>query len=262
MRLKTLGTDWIHGFVALVLSVLLLAFAPHRELLRDPVTLITVLLSYPETPAAILRDGFRSGAAWFAERKKILDRLQYLEEENVRLGLASHMAGAQTSAIKRQLDMAIEDSRVVFRAPQAWWTEVLIDRGLKDGIRPGTPVLQKGALAGRTTVVENSFSWVELITSSSLMVPAVIEETRDLGVVAGDGQGSVWLLFIPEGRAVRPGMTVSTAMISEILPPGIAIGKLSSQTRTSDGGFVSYRLDTGASLSLLYSVSILRPKPR
>ena len=123
-------------------------------------------------------------------------------------------------------------------------------------------MLQNGSLVGRTTVVENSFSWVELVTSSSLMVPAVIEETRDLGVAAGDGQGGVWLLFIPEGRSLVPGMTVSTAMISEILPPGIPIGRLSEQKKRSDEGFVSYRLETGASLPLLYSVSVLKPKAR
>ena len=74
--------------------------------------------------------------------------------------------------------------------------------------------------------------------------------------------GGVWLLFIPEGRSLVPGMTVSTAMISEILPPGIPIGRLSEQKKRSEEGFVSYRLETGASLSLLYSVSVLRPKAR
>lgn len=262
MRLKTLGTDWFHGLIALVLSVLLLAFAPHRELLREPVTFVTVLLSYPEAPAVALASVFRRGATWFSERTSLLDRLRFLEKENERLGLATHVANAQVQAAKRQLDSALGDSQIVFRAPQAWWTEILIDKGLKDGLRSGTPVLQNGSLVGRTTVVENSFSWVELVTSSSLMVPAVIEETRDLGVVAGDGQGGVWLLFIPESRSLVPGMTVSTAMISEILPPGIPIGRLSEQKKRSDEGFVSYRLETGASLSLLYSVSVLRPKAR
>ncbi len=117
MRLKTLGTDWFHGLVALVLSVLLLAFAPHRELLREPVTFTTVLLSYPEAPAVALGSVFQQGMAWFSERKTILDRLRMLEKENERLGLATHVADAHVQAAKRQLDSTLVDSQVVFRAP-------------------------------------------------------------------------------------------------------------------------------------------------
>ena len=40
---------------------------------------------------------------------------------------------------------------------------------------------------GRITRVEAGYSWAELITSSSLLIPVVVDQTRIL-VVTGDGQ--------------------------------------------------------------------------
>ena len=250
------GKEWIHGLLAISASLLLLAAAPQRHVFRGGVDLLGEILKYPEYPAVALGNAVRSFSFWFTERREIQKRLETLEEENVHLRLAWTMGAA--FRVKQDLERLPGYARVTLREPLSWWSEVRIGKGSGDGVSFGAPVLQNGFLAGRVSSAESSHSWVELITSSSLMVPVVIEETRDLGVVAGDGEGGVWLLYIPEGRPLGEGMKISTAMVSEALPPGIPIGTLSPESKKTGGGYLSWRVVPGASLSQLYALEVLR----
>ena len=136
---------------------------------------------------------------------------------------------------------------------------VRIDKGEKDRVSVGLPIFQNGYLIGRVTSVSLFSSWAELLTSPSLLIPVVIEETRDLGVVVGDGNGSVLLNYIPSGRGNMAGMKVSTALIGEQLPPGLPIGRIKEEIEVSGSGYVTYRLEPGADLTRFYEVSILSP---
>ena len=91
------------------------------------------------------------------------------------------------------------------------------------------------------------------------MIPVVVEETRELGVVVGDGNGSVLLTYIPEGRGIESGMKVSTALVGELLPPGFPVGVIREEVTTPGSGYSTYKIVPGASLGTLYSVSILEP---
>ncbi|MEA3507953.1 MAG: rod shape-determining protein MreC, partial [Synergistota bacterium] len=93
------------------------------------------------------------------------------------------------------------------------------------------------------------------VTSPELMVPVVVDETRDLGVAAGDGQGRVVLRHVPFETELRPGDTLSTALVGDDLPPGLPLGEISEIVE--GGGFREYVVKTGAELSRLYGVYIL-----
>jgi rod shape-determining protein MreC len=160
--------------------------------------------------------------------------------------------------IKAELTARMEDTRVTLREPHAWWNECRIDKGLNNGLIVGLPVFQNGFLVGRVSSVSTFSSWVELLTSSALMIPVVIEETRELGVVVGDGDGSVLLTYIPEARGIEAGMKVSTALVSELLPPGIPIGNIADEGVSSGNGYITYKITPGASMSTLYTVAVLK----
>lgn len=92
------------------------------------------------------------------------------------------------------------------------------------------------------------------MTSSSFLIAAVIDETWDLGVVTGDDQGNIWLLYIL-GRKNLKNMRISTALIGDYLPPGIPIGKIWETVRPAVD-FYRARLPQGAHLTQLYGVQI------
>lgn len=251
---KHLQKEWIHGLLMVIASLALLGAAPRRDVFRGAVDLVGVILEYPEYPAVALERSARDISFWFADKGALKERLDFLEDENTRLKLAWTVGAA--GRLKEEIDRYYGYARVTLREPLSWWSEVRINKGTADGVAAGTPILHNGALVGRVTSSERDYSWVELVTSSSLMIPVVIEETRDLGVVAGDGEGGLWLLYVPESRPLSEGMTVSTAMVSEALPPGIPLGRISLETRRAGGAYLEWRVVPGANLSQLYALEI------
>ncbi|MDI9369460.1 MAG: rod shape-determining protein MreC [Synergistaceae bacterium] len=249
--------EWIHGLLAVAASLLLLAAAPRRELFRGAVDLVGEALRYPEYPAVLIERTAREFAVWFVDRGELQDRMNSLRAENERLRLVWSMETAE--GLRTELDGFAHFARITVREPLSWWSEVRINKGYKDGVVVGAPALQNGFLAGRVGSAEGRYAWVELLSSSTLMIPVVVEETRDLGVVAGDGEGGVWLLYIPENRVLRGGLHISTAMVSEALPPGIPLGVLSDERRETNDGYSAWRVLPGASLSQLYALEILHP---
>jgi rod shape-determining protein MreC len=168
-------------------------------------------------------------------------------------------AEIMTQKILIDVNSNIESAKVILRVPTAWWNEIRIDAGKKDGLTVGGAVFKDGYLVGRISFVEEESAWVELITSSSLMLPAVVEETRDIGVICGDGEGNVWLQFVPENRGIEKEMSISTALVGDKLPSGLRIGKISEESSISPNGFRSIRINIGADLSRLYSVEYKKP---
>lgn len=211
------------------------------------------MLYLPEMPALELRNLVQAASNWVMERKSLQDRNKELELEN--MALRSTLARGSVELPQTGGDLL--GARVTLRYPDAWWKEVRIDRGTEGGVTVGAPAFSDGHLIGRVSSAGSDYAWIELVTSSSFMLAAVVEETWDLGVVRGDDMGNIWLLYTPPEKEYERGMTVSTALVGDYLPPGIPIGKIWGPGELRDG-FMPRRIASGAHLTQLYNVQILR----
>ena len=246
--------EFAHGMTALILALFLLGVSSGLGILKNIVDIWGAVLSIPEYPAVVMREIFMEWRSWSRDKNSLSNQVLRLRNENAQLRLElAKVAGAKIYSDDTTSDL--RRARVTLRAPMSWWSEIRIDRGEHDKITQGLPIFSNGYLIGRVSTVSTMSSWAELITSSSFMIPAVIEDTRELGVVAGDGNGSVLLRYIPAGRGVRSGMKVSTAMIGEELPPGLPIGTIAGEFTPGSDGYTTYRIEPGADLSRFYTVS-------
>ena len=246
-----------HGLTALILGLVLLAAGSNLGISKRVVDLLGGVLSVPEYPAVRLRALLGDALFWIRERASLQHEIERLKDENAKFRILE--AAVANERIRAELDARMTEARITLRAPLSWWNEIRIDKGEAAGVSAGLPIFQNGYLAGRISSVSLFSSWVELLTSPSLMIPVVIEETRELGVVVGDGNGSVLLNYIPSGRGNMAGMKVSTALVGEQLPPGLPIGRIEEKVEVSGNGYATYRLAPGADLSRFYDVAILRP---
>ena len=244
---------WINGVIALSLSLVLLGIAPGLQIRINLINFVGNVLYIPEYPARVLRSTAFSLSDWFTSKDELIQRLNLLSEENIRLRLSS--AEVMSQGIAVDINSNLGSAQVILRAPNAWWNEIRINAGRRNGLTVGDAVFKEGYLVGRISSVGENAAWVELITSSSLMLPAVVNETRDIGVIGGDGEGNVWLQFIPENRGIEREMSVSTALVGNRLPSGLRIGKISGESSVSPNGFSSMRINIGADLSRLYSIN-------
>ncbi|MEA3284495.1 MAG: rod shape-determining protein MreC [Synergistota bacterium] len=216
----------------------------------------TDCLVWLEQPATHLRGLYWTGRKWVLERRFLIDKMSKMEEENDALFLSLHLKDALD--LRDSLLKSTVNAMVDLRLPLSWWEEIRINQGGMDGISPGDPVLQKGFFIGRVNRVDGNKSWITLLASTEEMIPVVIRETRDVGVVVGDGMGGIWLCYIPLDSEIKAGMNLDTALISEIIPPGIPVGTVTDDIRENEQGYREYRISSGADLSRLYDVKVFR----
>jgi rod shape-determining protein MreC len=161
-------------------------------------------------------------------RENQLWRLQAMQgdealRENVRL---REMLGAA-----KQPGWNPKLGRVIGRDPANWWRTAQIDLGSRDGVRPYLTVITPEGLVGRISEVSLSRSQVVLVGDPNCKVTALVQETRDLGVIVPSATDStdnslVDLTYLPRNSTLKPGLLVVTSGDGTIFPAGIPIGRI------------------------------------
>ena len=214
---------------------------------------VGMALYYPETPARELRALVQFADNWVNERRGLQERAGVLEQENTALRIALQRSGAANPVPVPGFIAA----GVTLRYPDGWWKDIRVNRGSAQGVMVGAPAMSEGFMVGRVSRVGEDYAWIELVTSSTFFLAAVVVDTWDLGVINGDDTGSIWLMYLPPEKDLEDGMLVSTALVGDYLPPGIPLGRIEGPGETRDG-LTPFLVESGARLSQLYSVQILR----
>jgi len=238
-----------------VVACLLLILSFHLTFMRYMVDGVGLVLRVPEYPALYLRAKTMALFRWIDAGEEMRHRINALEKENLLLRTTL----ARSSLLEEDLPSSpsLLSAKVLLRHPAYWWDEIKIDAGSSRGVQPGAPVLFRGYLIGRVQRVSSFDAWIRLITSKSFSIPAAVEDTRDLGVLTGSGEGEILLRYVPEERSLPLGSSVITALLDEDFPPGIPIGILADKGAAAFGGFRSYTVRSGVPLSKLYSVQVM-----
>lgn len=247
---------WLAGAAAVVAgaaAMIAMLYAP--TLRHAAVEFVNIALAYPEKPAFYMRGIVRFSGDWVLERATLIERVKRLELERQALAEALQRAGAVLVVSNESYVSAV----VTLRYPQDWWHEFRIDKGRRDGVVENAAVTSDGYFVGRVSRVGADYAWVELVTASSFLLAAVVDQTRDLGVVNGDGAGRLNLLYIPEERKLSRGMTVSTSLMNDLIPPGLPVGTIIGINGDREG-YTELKLSAGAHLTQLYNVDVFVAK--
>ena len=109
-----------------------------------------------------------------------------------------------------------------------WSAMITVDRGRKDGIKPGMVVLSGAGVAGQVMESSLHFSKVLLLSDYNSAVAAFIQRNRARGIVKGAGEGQCRLAYVEKAVDVEIGDRVITSGTDRIFPKGLLIGKVSS----------------------------------
>ncbi len=105
---------------------------------------------------------------------------------------------------------------------------ISINKGTRDGISIGMPVITQLGLVGRISDVTANASRVLLITDVSSAISGRLQTTRDEGSVVGQASTDLRMEFIPLNAKVQEGDIVITSGLGGNLPAGIVIGQITS----------------------------------
>ncbi len=105
---------------------------------------------------------------------------------------------------------------------------ISINKGTRDGIAVGMPVVTQLGLVGRVSDVTANASRVLLITDVSSAISARLQTTRDEGSIVGQASNDLRMEFIPLNAKVQEGDIVITSGLGGNLPAGIVIGQVTN----------------------------------
>ena len=128
--------------------------------------------------------------------------------------------------------------RIIGRDPSHWSETILLDKGKRDGIENDMALVGSKGLVGRVIEAEERWSHALLITDSDSKVGAILERSRESGLLVGTSRGLLTLEYLSPGADVHEGDKVLTAGFGEIFPKGILIGEVVGFGRREEGLFM------------------------
>jgi rod shape-determining protein MreC len=191
------------------------------------------------------------------------DRLRAQALQNAEVVQENNRLRAQLNWRQLRKDWTLKPATVIARDPASWWRTVQIDLGSRDGIRTNLPVLTTDGLMGRIASVSFNRSEVVLLGDSDCKVAALVEETRDAGVVGSSGPLENSLVtfscYSSKDAHLKGGQNVVTSGLGGIFPKGIPIGKIVDSRQVEYGLYSEARIKLAANLSALEEVWVLFP---
>ncbi|WP_026968815.1 rod shape-determining protein MreC [Algoriphagus terrigena] len=105
-----------------------------------------------------------------------------------------------------------------------------LNKGAKDGIKPGMGIFNPYGVVGRVKSVSENYSVAFSLLNTGLMISSKIKSTDVFGSVQWDGKNSTEarLLFVPRHVVATAGDTVVTSGFNAVFPEGIHIGIISN----------------------------------
>lgn len=148
--------------------------------------------------------------------------------------------------MKESGELAYTGASVIAMTPGNWFSSFTIDKGADDGLAPDMPVVTEKGLVGRIVGVSANTSVVRSIVDSQSAVAAIVEKTRDNGIVSGtlniSGSGDLMQMeYISDEATINIGDRILTSGLDGVYPKGILIGTvkaISRQMNSSSGTLV------------------------
>ena len=172
-------------------------------------------LSKPFWPGQFQRDILRNSV-----EQESLVKIQQLEKDNQRL--------REILSLHRLSESNTIDATVISRQTGSWWRQIILNKGTKDGVEIGSPVVGPGGLLGRIYSTSPLTSSVRLLTSPESKVGVWVDSIQMHGLLVGLGNDFPKLIFYTKDIDVKVGDFVSSSPASSILPPNIPIGIIKS----------------------------------
>lgn len=182
------------------------------------------------------------------ENEDLKTQLAILEDENSRLSLyqEENKKLSELLAISQKYaDFDTTGTQIIAKDPGNWYDIFTIDKGKKDGIGTNMVLTAPGGLVGRIIETGHNYAKAQSILDNRSSVPAMSLRTNDLGVVHGDyelmDKGLCIMEYINADAEIIEGDEIVTSHLSDVYPPGIAIGRV-KEIKSDSNGLTKYAI--------------------
>jgi rod shape-determining protein MreC len=160
------------------------------------------------------------------DNQRLREEIKWLRQENHRF-LEAYLQYQRLQRLlnfREQTPLDVVAAEVVGRNSNSWTEIIYINRGARDGVAKGYPVVTHDGLVGQVIHAAPALSQVMLLTDFRSGVDALVQRTRASGVVTGRGRELAALKFLPVGADIQPGDRLISSGMGGVFPKGLIIG--------------------------------------
>lgn len=135
---------------------------------------------------------------------------------------------------------------------------LILDKGWKDGLQPGMPVMTPEGVVGKLRDVFASTSQLLLLTDATSGAGVMFQTTRTRGVLRGTSEGRLQIGTLAADPQIKPGEIVLTSGGDQVFPRGLPVGTVESiAPDPRQPPYVKLTLRPAASLTRLDEVFVI-----
>lgn len=225
LSLAFLLADARFNYLATLRQVAAVIVYPVQRLAAAPASLAERVGDFFVTRGALREENARLALENF-ENAVLLQQLEALRAENAQL---RELHGARARP-----DIDFTAAEVLYAARDPFTRKVVIDRGSRDDVRPGQPVVDNRGVIGQVTRIYPWLAEVTLITDKGQFVPVQNVRNGLRAVLAGTGNdGALELRFIPLNSDFQTGDQLVTSGIDGVYPAGLPVARITHVERST-----------------------------
>lgn len=172
------------------------------------------------------------------ENQRLRDEIKRYVAMNAenREAVATNVRLNQLLDLSHSIDEPTLTAHVVGRDPALWFKTMTIDKGISAGVEKGMPVVTVEGVVGQVINVSPRFSKVLLAVDPNSAIDAIVQSSRALGIIKGDGQG-YRLEYVLKEKAVAVDDLVITSGMGGVFPKGLLVGTIADVGKDRRGMF-------------------------
>jgi rod shape-determining protein MreC len=257
-------------FFAALALFLMVADARFALVQQARAVLATVLLPVQRTlavPVGLVEEGFEYVQGLKVARAAEQDALKRLAQQSLQAARVQQLE-AENAKLRALLELrpAItarsQAAEVLWEAGDPYTRKVVIDRGAKQGIALGAPVVDEHGVLGQVTRLYPLSAEVTLLSDKDAAIPVLNGRTQQRGAAFGGVNNALELRFMAANADVQPGDPILTSGLDGVYPPGLAVATVERIDRQAEGGFARVSLKTAAKMDDVHHVLVLEPISR
>lgn len=220
-------------------------------------------LSVFDIPKGLLQ----SAIDYSESRGQMRSRIQELEDRNLILSARAQRMealAAENMRYRAMLNSPVGDdltmtvARIIAVSPDPNRHLLTIDRGARDGVSEGAPILNADGVMGQLIQIGSSASRALLVTDSQHGLPVLNNRTGQRGIAEGVGQFNQLLVRnLASTSEVNAGDLWVTSGLGGRFPAGYPVGITVGTTTSADAAYLTASLEPLAKLDVESHVLIL-----
>ena len=197
------------------------------------------------------------------ENVRLTHSLKQAEARNNRLKEMelSHDRLKRLLAFKETLNKRVVAAEVIGRDPSPWFKTVIINKGSREGVERGMPVVIPEGIAGLVTDVSKTYAKILLVVDQNSAVDALIQRNRARGIIKGEPSGRLLLQYVQRKYEVQVGDVVVSSGLDGVFPKGIRIGYVHAVDKPDSGIFQQLAVTPYADFEKLEEVMVVLDPP-